>query len=162
MLVKEYQAETLVAAAGGNMTDVVVARHVFWTLLQPEAAVRAWSGLLRPRGRIIVIDGMWQPTAIVDRALAGANRLRGRFGPGRRHEDHFYPAAVLRRLPLQYLTSLDPARNVFVRAGLTDLLRVSSRETLPWETPSVSASVTWVICRDWRSSPSASASRIAR
>lgn len=109
-------------AGGLGQFDVVVARHVFWTLLQPEVAVRAWSGLLRPQGQVIVIDGMWKPTAIVDRARAGAGRLLERFGPGGRHDDHAYPAAVRRRLPLQYLTSLEPARNVFVRAGLTDVL----------------------------------------
>lgn len=113
---------------GLGQFDVVVARHVFWTLLQPEAAVRAWVGVLRPHGRVIVIDGIWKPTAIVDRVLAGTGRVLGQLRPGHHHGDHAYPAGTRGRLPLQHLSSPEPARNVFVRAGLTDVLT----EALTW------------------------------
>lgn len=114
--------------AGLGQFDVVVARHVLWTLLQPEVAVRAWTDLLRAQGRVIVIDGIWKPTAVLDRALAATGRVIQQLRPGRHHGDHSYPAAASGRLPLQHLTSLEPARNVFVRAGLTDVLA----EELAW------------------------------
>lgn len=36
--------------------DLVVSRHVLWTLPHPEAAVDEWIRLLRPRGRLVVVD----------------------------------------------------------------------------------------------------------
>lgn len=108
--------------------DVVMARHVFWTLLQPEAAVRAWADLLRPQGRVIVIDVLMKPAGITDGVLHEAGRILTRLRPGSHHADHSYPAEVRGRLPLRYLASPEPARNVLVRAGLIDVLS----EELTW------------------------------
>lgn len=40
-------------------TDVVLARHLLWTLPDPVAALRNWLGLLRPGGRAVLIEGRW-------------------------------------------------------------------------------------------------------
>lgn len=37
--------------------DLVVTRHVLWTLPHPEAAIDEWIRVLRPGGRLAVIDG---------------------------------------------------------------------------------------------------------
>lgn len=37
--------------------DLVITRHVLWTLPHPEAAISEWIGVLRPGGRLAVIDG---------------------------------------------------------------------------------------------------------
>lgn len=39
--------------------DLVVSRHLLWTLPQPEEAVREWVRVTRPGGRVAVIDGEW-------------------------------------------------------------------------------------------------------
>ena len=39
--------------------DIVVARHVLWNLPDPERGVAEWLRVLRPRGRLIVIEGKW-------------------------------------------------------------------------------------------------------
>jgi SAM-dependent methyltransferase len=39
--------------------DVVISRHVFWTLTDPPRALRDWLRLLRPGGRVVIIDGLW-------------------------------------------------------------------------------------------------------
>jgi ubiquinone/menaquinone biosynthesis C-methylase UbiE len=39
--------------------DVIVCRHFLWTLRQPEVALANWFRLLRPNGRVVVIDGFW-------------------------------------------------------------------------------------------------------
>ncbi|MGW2229336.1 methyltransferase domain-containing protein [Streptomyces formicae] len=44
---------------GDRRFDAVVARHVLWTLPDPEAALRHWRTLLRPGGRLILIEGVW-------------------------------------------------------------------------------------------------------
>src|SRR5216684_1950914 len=37
--------------------DLVISRHVLWTLPHPEAAVDEWIRVLRPGGRLAIIDG---------------------------------------------------------------------------------------------------------
>jgi SAM-dependent methyltransferase len=42
-----------------EMYDVVVARHVIWLLPEPERGVAEWLRVLRPRGRLALIEGKW-------------------------------------------------------------------------------------------------------
>jgi ubiquinone/menaquinone biosynthesis C-methylase UbiE len=37
--------------------DLVISRHVLWTLPHPEVAIDDWIRVLRPGGRLVVIDG---------------------------------------------------------------------------------------------------------
>jgi len=39
--------------------DLIVERHVLWTLPHPEAALDTWRNLLRPGGRVVLIEGLW-------------------------------------------------------------------------------------------------------
>ncbi|SDG55697.1 Methyltransferase domain-containing protein [Lentzea fradiae] len=39
--------------------DVVLVRHVLWTLPDPAAAVREWTRLLRPDGVLVLVEGHW-------------------------------------------------------------------------------------------------------
>ena len=39
--------------------DVVLARHILWTLPDPFGALRAWVELLRPGGRLLLVEGRW-------------------------------------------------------------------------------------------------------
>ncbi|MBY8878568.1 methyltransferase domain-containing protein [Actinacidiphila acidipaludis] len=63
-------AQPPVAAAS---FDVVLVRHVLWTLPEPEAVLRRWAALLRPGGRLVLIEGRWgtlSPVGIPAEALA--------------------------------------------------------------------------------------------
>jgi ubiquinone/menaquinone biosynthesis C-methylase UbiE len=42
-----------------SSADVIISRHLLWTLRQPQVALANWRRILRPRGRIILIDGFW-------------------------------------------------------------------------------------------------------
>jgi ubiquinone/menaquinone biosynthesis C-methylase UbiE len=44
----------------GAPYDVILERHVIWTLPQPSAAVRAWQALLKPGGLLVLIEGMFE------------------------------------------------------------------------------------------------------
>ncbi|WP_433237159.1 class I SAM-dependent methyltransferase [Streptosporangium sp. CA-135522] len=46
-------------AAAGTSFDVILSRHLLWTLPDPEDALRRWIGLLRPGGRLVLIEGRW-------------------------------------------------------------------------------------------------------
>src|SRR5262249_14917292 len=44
---------------GGRRFDVVLCRHLLWTLPDPGAALRRWAGLLRPGGQLVLVEGRW-------------------------------------------------------------------------------------------------------
>jgi ubiquinone/menaquinone biosynthesis C-methylase UbiE len=44
--------------------DLVITRHVLWTLPHPEAAIDEWIRVLRPGGRLAVIDSQFDPTVL--------------------------------------------------------------------------------------------------
>ncbi|MFD9095157.1 class I SAM-dependent methyltransferase [Streptomyces collinus] len=39
--------------------DVVLVRHVLWTLPEPARVLRHWRTLLRPGGRFVLVEGVW-------------------------------------------------------------------------------------------------------
>lgn len=39
--------------------DVVLTRHVLWALPDPVEALRRWVSLLRPEGRLVLVEGSW-------------------------------------------------------------------------------------------------------
>lgn len=43
-----------------NSFDVVVNRHLLWTLPHPSEAVDEWLRVVKPGGKVIVIDGDWK------------------------------------------------------------------------------------------------------
>jgi ubiquinone/menaquinone biosynthesis C-methylase UbiE len=45
--------------------DLVISRHVLWTLPHPEAAIDEWIRVLRRGGRLAVIDGQFDPGVLV-------------------------------------------------------------------------------------------------
>ncbi|MFF1297756.1 MULTISPECIES: class I SAM-dependent methyltransferase [unclassified Streptomyces] len=44
---------------GEQRFDVVLVRHVLWALPDPGRALRHWRELLRPGGRLVLIEGVW-------------------------------------------------------------------------------------------------------
>ena len=44
---------------GEQRYDVVLVRHVLWALPDPARVLRHWRGLLRPGGRLVLIEGRW-------------------------------------------------------------------------------------------------------
>jgi len=79
--------------------DVVVARHVLWTLTDPEKTLQEWVRVIKPEG--------WVLADI-------SHRKQG-------EEDHHYPAEIGGQLPFN--KNLDPAEvgNLFRRAGMVDI-----------------------------------------
>ena len=69
------QAETKAKAAGQSITfkvmdgadpqfapqgfDVILCRHLLWALPKPDRVLRRWTNLLRPGGRLLLIEGYW-------------------------------------------------------------------------------------------------------
>ncbi len=65
--------ETLVLESDASY-DAIVTRHLVWTLIDPLAAFATWLRVLKPGGRLLIVDGDWVsagPVIQALRALAG-------------------------------------------------------------------------------------------
>ncbi|MEU3851261.1 class I SAM-dependent methyltransferase [Streptomyces sp. NPDC029554] len=59
---------------GEQRFDAVLVRHVLWTLPDPARVLRRWYGLLRPGGRLVLVEGVWgsaHPVGIPAERLTG-------------------------------------------------------------------------------------------
>jgi ubiquinone/menaquinone biosynthesis C-methylase UbiE len=45
--------------------DLVICRHVLWTLPHPEAAVAEWVRVIRPGGRLVVLDSQFDENVLI-------------------------------------------------------------------------------------------------
>jgi len=53
--------------------DVIVCRHVLWALPDPASVLARWTRLLRPGGRLLLIEGVWDSGAgMTSDAIAAA------------------------------------------------------------------------------------------
>ncbi len=43
--------------------DVVICRHLLWALPEPDQVLQRWVRLLKPRGRILLVEGFWHTGA---------------------------------------------------------------------------------------------------
>jgi SAM-dependent methyltransferase len=99
--------------------DVVVSRHVLWTLPDPDRAVAAWRDAARPGGLVAAIDGTFlrRPWP-----LSWAVGATGRWVDWRHRHDpdhhHDYPAELFARLPLARQVDTRAVAAVFRSAGL--------------------------------------------
>ncbi|MDX2555150.1 class I SAM-dependent methyltransferase [Streptomyces stelliscabiei] len=70
--------DAAVPPVGEERFDVVLVRHVLWTLPDPGRVLRHWCGLLRPGGRLVLVEGVWGALSPVG---ISAERLRGMVAP---------------------------------------------------------------------------------
>ncbi|MGR3803671.1 class I SAM-dependent methyltransferase [Marinibacterium profundimaris] len=70
----------------GGSADVIVTRHLVWTLVDPAAAFAEWRRVLAPGGRLLLVDGDFVTRGWLWRILGqrGAARTHGAVS---RHED---------------------------------------------------------------------------
>ncbi|MEU7474147.1 class I SAM-dependent methyltransferase [Streptomyces sp. NPDC044984] len=76
---------------GEERYDAVLVRHVLWTLPEPDRALRHWRDLLRPGGRLVLVEGVWGTVSPVgvpaDRLTALLAPLGGRVSVERLSRD---------------------------------------------------------------------------
>jgi len=61
--VRFQQADAEALPFASRSFDLVISRHLLWTLADPEAAIDEWIRTIRPGGRLVVVDGQFDPTA---------------------------------------------------------------------------------------------------
>jgi ubiquinone/menaquinone biosynthesis C-methylase UbiE len=107
-------AEVLPFAEG--RFDALFGRHILWTLPDPERALREWRRVLKPGGRLVLIDSIAAPPSLQRRlkrmasdVLVAVRRPRGRA--------HRYGADVVAALPLAGNHDPDRYIDLIRRAG---------------------------------------------
>jgi hypothetical protein len=92
-------------------------RHVLWTSPDPVATLVAWRGVVRPGGRLVLFEGVWGRTDLVQRGReALAELLRRAYGIPHDHHAEYDPA-ILAELPLSRLPSAEPLIDAVYGAG---------------------------------------------
>nr|WP_319540631.1 class I SAM-dependent methyltransferase [uncultured Methanospirillum sp.] len=87
--------------------DLIIQRHVIWTLPHPEVAVREWYALLKQNGTIFLIDSMLNRGMTVD--------------PNRPPHLH-YDVETADHLPFSKGLSIDKAEDLLQKAGFSDII----------------------------------------
>ncbi|QSZ26776.1 class I SAM-dependent methyltransferase [Aceticella autotrophica] len=101
--------------------DVVINRHLLWTLPQPKVALKEWVRVLNPGGKVIIIDGIWNRAG----ALSKVRRLLGNClvaliegrNPWKGHGR--YEKAIQKELPFMGGANPNDIMQLMESAGLT-------------------------------------------
>jgi ubiquinone/menaquinone biosynthesis C-methylase UbiE len=105
-------AETLPDRDGSY--DAVVARHLVWTLTDAHAAFAAWHRVLRPGGRLLVIDGDWVRPPLLGRIK---QKVAAWLGPPRAGRDIAAHARIQARVHYREGLRADRLRDDLAEAG---------------------------------------------
>ncbi|GGJ43483.1 class I SAM-dependent methyltransferase [Neoroseomonas lacus] len=110
-------AESL-AGLPDEQFDAAITRHLVWTLTDPAAAFAAWFRVLKPGGRLLVVDGDWVREGLRGRVLRRIAALLGGAVPaaadGAVHKD------ILARVPYSGGLTQERLITALRRAGFTD------------------------------------------
>lgn len=134
-------AERTMEPAGSY--DVVVTRHLVWTLVDPLAAFRDWHAVLKPGGTVLIVDGDFASPTFVGRlatAVAAAATqlgLRKPTAPDPQRERHL---RILDQVHFRTGARADDVADLLRTAGFGSVtvdrnLRAIHREQarhLPW------------------------------
>lgn len=88
--------------------DVIMSRHLLWTLLEPETAFTNWRRLLRPGGYVVALDSVWQGMP------QDSDEREGFF-------ERFYTSEVQAAIPGMHIDHIDQLVEMFSHAGFADV-----------------------------------------
>lgn len=111
--------------------DVIMERHVVWTMPDPVSVFRAWREITAPGGRLVLFEGTWGADTAARRAKdRAAEALRSIVGMGDHHHAP-YPDDVLAQLPLARMASPRPLIDMVRKAGWRGL-RIQRLRDVEW------------------------------
>lgn len=111
--------------------EVVIERHVIWTVPDPVGALRAWRAAVVDGGRLVLFEGIWAPTDPLGRAKAFAGERLRRMRGDADHHHSSYPGDVLAQLPLAGMTSPLPIVDAVHEAGWAGV-RIKRLRDVEW------------------------------
>lgn len=133
--------------------DVVVNRHLLWTLPHPERAMQSWRRIVRPGGRVIVISGLWNDSGFVGQLRRAISQYLGRILDSKKTETLEYSAQLQTTLPCIGGVSEERAKILFAEADFDAIfsedlthIRRDQRSRLVWHQKIKPQGTYYVIC----------------
>ncbi|WP_246079361.1 class I SAM-dependent methyltransferase [Parasedimentitalea maritima] len=105
--------------------DFAVTRHLAWTLTKPEKAYAEWRRVLKPGGRLLLVDGNWE------QGHSFLYRLRRQFAdflsplPAKSPKETAKDQWIRKQLPYRNGLTLEHLRHDLVQAGFVSVQKVS-------------------------------------
>jgi SAM-dependent methyltransferase len=110
--------------------DVVVERHLLWTLPDPGAALTAWHRAA-PAGRLVLIEGSWGQVGGIEGLKASARALAERIRGAEPHHHGHYTERMISALP--HGNGVSPAEAVaLVQASGWGPARIERLRDVEW------------------------------
>ncbi|PST24027.1 SAM-dependent methyltransferase [Mesorhizobium plurifarium] len=107
--------------------DVVVNRHLVWTLVDPATAFREWLRVLKPGGRLLIVDGDFVNATRLERIFSALNAWGQRAGllrpepPSQPKEMLETHRSILARVHFSQGARADAVVALLQGAGFTDI-----------------------------------------
>lgn len=109
--------------------DAVIERNMLWTNPDPTGSLTAWHGVVRPGGRLVVLEGI-EGGLVRDLRERAADVIRKALGIPHDHHDH-YDAEVMAALPLAGAGTPAPLLKAIRRAGWS-AIRLERLRDVEW------------------------------
>lgn len=120
-----------------NTFDIVISRHLVWTLPEPQRAVREWYRILKPGGRLGIIDGNWylshskvNPRKYWVYLNHLFHKIRSGFDGSQKLASHY-----IEKLPTTYLSRPDWDLGLLAGTGFHNLKASTDLDNRIWEKP---------------------------
>lgn len=101
-----------------NVFDAVVNRHVLWNMPNPERAVSEWARVVKPGGKLVVIDGDWKNYSGLGTVWKQFAQLLIRITEGRIPDRDHGVRAYENDLPLRYVRRPEADLKILAGFGL--------------------------------------------
>lgn len=119
--------------------DVVINRHLLWTLPNPGTALANWYRVLKPEGILMVIDGVWNDGTLVTQICRNLSSTIADIFEPHRHGEKGYSDEIKKILPNSGGVPDQTAQNYFSDVGFVDIsimdlmnIRENQRAHLLW------------------------------
>jgi ubiquinone/menaquinone biosynthesis C-methylase UbiE len=130
--------------------DVVVNRHLLWTLPHPEIALKEWRRVLKTGGVVLVIEGVWKDSSFPGRAKRFVSDGLARI-LGHSHGGH-YDEELRSRLPYDGGVPKETLRSDLENAGFVNIsfrdlmyIREIQKRGQPWYQRFAPASTYYIV-----------------
>lgn len=98
--------------------DVIMTRHLVWTLVDPLAAFTEWRSLLKDGGKLLIVDGDFVSPTLVKRVLRMLDRALGRGAADASREAH---ERILQRVYFSQGARADAVCELLRQAGFAEI-----------------------------------------
>lgn len=117
-----------------NSFDIIVVRHLLWTLQNPNQAVQKWFQVLKPGGSVLIFDWQWQCKTLTGRM----KRKIGHFIQKIKRNDfdklHSRPYTLARKkMPFYGGPTKEQVKSLLVENHYTDIWHDDLKELAEYE-----------------------------